>query len=178
MKCECKHSLNADFPCPVLRQRVEISPLFRYHSRFVIQGLPVFFSGRPQGWQALRKLGLAFFVAAVPLTGSVLVATPSQASDAPSSVALSQLPSQAQATHRLIRSGGPFPYAKDGTVFGNRERLLPRHARGYYREYTVQTPGSRNRGARRIICGGREPVNPEACFYTADHYASFRLIAQ
>ena len=93
------------------------------------------------------------------------------------SVALATLPQQAQATHRLILSGGPFPYSKDGTVFGNRERLLPAKARGHYREYTVKTPGSRDRGARRIICGGKPPTQPEACFYTDDHYASFKQIA-
>ncbi|MGA0612180.1 ribonuclease domain-containing protein [Caldimonas sp. KR1-144] len=93
-------------------------------------------------------------------------------------VALSQLPPEAQRTQRLIRAGGPFPYAKDGTVFGNRERLLPRAPRGYYREYTVPTPGSRDRGARRIVCGGKPPTAPVACYYTDDHYASFRLIAQ
>ena len=79
-------------------------------------------------------------------------------------------------TYRLIRSGGPFPYEKDGTVFGNRERLLPRHPRGFYREYTVATPRARHRGARRIVCGGRQPTRPVACYYTADHYASFRRI--
>jgi ribonuclease T1 len=61
-------------------------------------------------------------------------------------------------------------------VFGNRERLLPLQARGYYREYTVRTPGSRDRGARRIVCGGRQPREPDACFYTEDHYASFKRI--
>lgn len=91
-------------------------------------------------------------------------------------VALSDLPPQAQTTHRLVRSGGPFPYAKDGVVFGNRERLLPAHPRGYYREYTVQTPGSRDRGARRIVCGGTPPTAPAVCYYTADHYNSFRRI--
>jgi ribonuclease T1 len=93
-------------------------------------------------------------------------------------VALAALPSQAQTTYRLIESGGPFPYTKDGSVFGNRERLLPMQSRGYYREYTVKTPGSRDRGARRIICGGNPPERPEACFYTEDHYASFRRIVQ
>lgn len=91
-------------------------------------------------------------------------------------VALSALPRPAQQTHERILSGGPFPYAKDGVVFGNRERQLPRRARGYYREYTVETPGSRDRGARRIVCGGRQPTQPDACFYTGDHYASFRRI--
>ena len=94
------------------------------------------------------------------------------------SVALAALPREAQATAQLIRRGGPFPYAKDGTVFGNRERALPARARGHYREYTVQTPGARNRGARRIVCGGRQPTEPELCFYTDDHYASFARIAQ
>jgi ribonuclease T1 len=92
-------------------------------------------------------------------------------------VALDSLPPQAGTTYRLIRSGGPFPYEKDGSVFFNRERLLPPHARGYYREYTVPTPGARNRGARRIVCGGRQPTVPDTCFYTADHYASFARIA-
>ena len=93
-------------------------------------------------------------------------------------IALEELPAEAQQTERLIRSGGPFPHAKDGAVFGNRERLLPRQSRGYYREYTVKTPGARDRGARRIVCGGRNATAPEACYYTADHYASFKRIAQ
>lgn len=93
------------------------------------------------------------------------------------SVRLSDLPPEALQTERLIRAGGPFPYAKDGTVFFNRERLLPRQARGHYREYTVPTPGARDRGARRMVCGGRQPREPEACFYTDDHYASFRQVA-
>lgn len=94
------------------------------------------------------------------------------------SVALASLPVQAQQTHRLILSGGPFPYEKDGTVFGNRERLLPARSRGYYREYTVPTPGLRHRGARRLVCGGEVRSKPDACYYTADHYASFRLVVQ
>lgn len=93
-------------------------------------------------------------------------------------VSLAVLPSEAKFTHQLVLSGGPFPYAKDGTVFGNRERQLPAKARGFYREYTVKTPGSRDRGARRIVCGGAPPTQPESCFYTADHYASFRRITQ
>jgi ribonuclease T1 len=92
-------------------------------------------------------------------------------------VHVTQLPRQGQETYELIRRGGPFPYDKDGTVFGNRERLLPIEKRGYYREYTVATPGSRDRGARRIVCGG-PPRTPHACFYTADHYASFRKIVE
>ncbi len=105
--------------------------------------------------------------------------TPSgTAPSAASSVALTALPVQAQDTHQRILSGGPFPYAKDGSVFGNRERRLPGQARGYYREYTVATPGSSNRGARRIVCGGREPKTPDVCYYTQDHYASFQRISR
>lgn len=92
------------------------------------------------------------------------------------SVALSSLPPQAQTTYRLVLQGGPFPYDKDGDVFGNRERLLPMHPRGHYREYTVKTPGASNRGVRRIVCGGRPATAPQTCYYTADHYASFRKI--
>lgn len=91
-------------------------------------------------------------------------------------IALGALPPEGQQTYRLIHQGGPFPYEKDGTVFANRERLLPRQARGHYREYTVKTPGARDRGARRIVCGGEVPKQPETCYYTADHYASFRVI--
>ena len=86
-----------------------------------------------------------------------------------------ELPRQGLETYDRIFQGGPFPYDKDGSVFGNRERFLPPNTRGYYREYTVKTPSSRNRGTRRIICGG-QPKQPDACYYTADHYASFRKI--
>ena len=94
----------------------------------------------------------------------------------PATVAVAELPSQGQHTYRLILQGGPFPHDKDGSVFGNRERLLPRKARGFYREYTVRTPGLSHRGARRIVCGGEVPRAPEVCYYTADHYARFRVI--
>ena len=109
------------------------------------------------------------------LVGAVQARGPVTASD---SVALAELPQEAQQTERLIRAGGPFPYAKDGATFGNRERQLPRRERGYYREYTVPTPGAANRGARRIICGGVPARKPEVCYYTDDHYASFRRIVQ
>jgi len=118
--------------------------------------------------------------AVVGLVAALLAGTAVQARgplDQSGSVSLASLPPEARTTHRLILAGGPFPYRKDGTVFGNRERLLPRAQRGFYREYTVPTPGSRDRGARRIVCGGERPTAPEACFYTADHYASFKLIA-
>jgi ribonuclease T1 len=81
---------------------------------------------------------------------------------------LSSLPQQARDTVSLIQRGGPFPYRQDGVVYNNLERQLPDRPRGFYREYTVRTPGSADRGARRIICGGGNQY-----FYTADHYASF-----
>ncbi|HZF79157.1 MAG TPA: ribonuclease domain-containing protein [Rubrivivax sp.] len=92
-------------------------------------------------------------------------------------VAVAQLPGHGKQTYELIRQGGPFPYDKDGTVFGNRERLLPAAARGWYREYTVRTPAARGRGAHRIVCGG-PATTPVACYYTADHYASFSKIVE
>lgn len=90
-------------------------------------------------------------------------------------LALSELPAEAHATLTRIHDGGPFPYERDGVVFGNRERLLPPHPRGYYREYTVPTPGVRGRGARRIVCGGHVAALSE-CYYSDDHYQSFRKI--
>ncbi|QQC63482.1 ribonuclease [Paraburkholderia ginsengisoli] len=92
-------------------------------------------------------------------------------------VALAQLPREAVNTLNLIAAGGPYPYEKDGIVFGNRERLLPAHRRGYYHEYTVPTPRARNRGARRIVCGG--PLQrTDNCYYSDDHYTSFNRIVE
>jgi len=91
----------------------------------------------------------------------------------PQPVAVVELPPEARDTLRLIKQGGPYPYRRDGMVFGNREHRLPQQPRGYYHEYTVQTPGVRTRGARRIVCG---PL-PE-CYYSADHYRSFRRIME
>ncbi|WP_137942693.1 ribonuclease [Burkholderiales bacterium C2] len=125
-------------------------------------------------WPSWRKFGLA--VAMLAALGTEVHAKPSVTLQQ-DTVALAALPREAQNTHRLVLAGGPFPYDKDGSVFGNRERLLPSKARGYYREYTVKTPGARNRGARRLVCGGKPPTNPDACFYTDDHYASFKRIA-
>ena len=93
-------------------------------------------------------------------------------------IELKQLPVQGRDMMVLIAQGGPFKYDKDGSVFGNRERILPQEKRGFYREYTVKTPGERSRGARRIVCGGLQPAAPGACFYTDDHYSSFRKIVR
>ena len=90
-------------------------------------------------------------------------------------VARRELPAEAREVLVRIEAGGPFSYDRDGVVFGNRERILPRQPRGYYHEYTVPTPGAHSRGARRIVCGGARRA-PDACFYTDDHYQTFRRI--
>ena len=92
-------------------------------------------------------------------------------------VSLGQLPQEAQATLVLIKQGGPFPYAKDGVVFGNYEGMLPRQRRGYYHEFTVKPPRARNRGARRIIAGGNPQTSGEY-YYTDNHYQTFRRIQE
>ena len=88
-------------------------------------------------------------------------------------VSMSQLPAEARETIARIRKGGPFPYAKDGAIFGNRENHLPAHKRGYYKEYTVKTPGERTRGARRIVAGAGGEL-----YYTEDHYNHFRRVRE
>ena len=111
-------------------------------------------------------LGLALaFGAAAQKTSPPAVAVPE--------VAVADLPKEARATIALIRKGGPFPYARDGAVFGNREALLPPQKRGYYKEYTVKTPGVRNRGARRIVAGASGEL-----YYTEDHYNHFRRVRE
>ena len=91
--------------------------------------------------------------------------------DALPPIAFAALPREAQHTIRLIQAGGPFPFEKDGSIFRNRERLLPRRPDGYYREYTVITPGEDDRGARRIVAGGNGEL-----YYTDDHYESFSRV--
>lgn len=98
-----------------------------------------------------------------------------QGADGLGTVAVGDLPAEARQTLALIREGGPYPYEKDGTVFGNYERKLPRQRRGYYTEYTVKTPQVRSRGARRIIAGGPDG-RPTEFYYTDDHYQTFRRI--
>jgi ribonuclease T1 len=88
-------------------------------------------------------------------------------------IALSSLPVDARETLRLIRQGGPFQYSRDGVVFGNYEKRLPKKQRGYYHEYTVKTPGVHSRGARRIVCG-----QTSECYYSDDHYETFKLIRE
>lgn len=93
------------------------------------------------------------------------------------SIAVADLPTEAQYTLQLLKEGKPLPYAKDGVVFGNYEGVLPKRKRGYYHEYTVKTPGVRHRGARRIIAGGEQGQFREF-FYTDDHYVSFKRIRE
>ncbi|WP_447003859.1 ribonuclease domain-containing protein [Saccharothrix isguenensis] len=88
-------------------------------------------------------------------------------------VALSSLPTQATDTVRLVQRGGPYPYPQDNQTFYNREGILPACYTGYYKEYTVKTPSSSTRGARRIVTGN---ATPKLYFYTPDHYASFVLV--
>lgn len=128
------------------------------------------------------RTGLALIVgAACVLSPSLADArraeSASPAAAGADAITLSELPREGRSTYALILRGGPFSHEKDGTVFGNRERILPRQPRGYYREYTVRTPGARDRGARRIVCGG-VPRVPDACYYTSDHYSSFRQITE
>jgi ribonuclease T1 len=87
------------------------------------------------------------------------------------------LPKEAAQTLALVRKGGPFPHEKDGVVFGNREKQLPKQPRGYYTEYTVRTPGAKNRGARRLVVGG-EPQTSKEIYYTDDHYQTFKRVKQ
>ena len=88
-------------------------------------------------------------------------------------ITVAELPAEARDTLQTIKQGGPFAYDRDGAAFKNYERILPQQPRGYYREYTVKTPGARNRGARRIVCGP-----PVECYYSADHYQTFKRIRE
>ena len=119
---------------------------------------------------------IARLLAAIALACAAL-AMPAAAQRAPApaaaEVALAGLPGEARDTLDLIRKRGPYPYARDGVVFGNREGLLPKQPRGYYREYTVRTPGARDRGPKRIVAGSGGEY-----YYTHDHYGSFKIIIQ
>ncbi len=138
-----------------------------------------------QRWFKQSWVGACSLLSAGAVVVALLAAMPAQAKSPASgqvdsaavSIALADLPKQGRETYALILAGGPFAYDKDGTVFGNRERQLPAQKRGFYREYTVKTPYTRTRGAKRIVCGGSQPAKPEVCYYTDDHYASFKRIA-
>ena len=121
-------------------------------------------------------MSLARWLLACVLAG-VFFTAPAQAQresrPAIGEIAAAELPAEAHVTLARIRKGGPFPYARDGVVFRNREMILPRQKRGYYREYTVKTPGERTRGARRIVTGRGGEL-----YYTEDHYSSFKRIRE
>jgi ribonuclease T1 len=125
----------------------------------------------------LLRVGLIAFLAAVLWLPTVAQADSEHASQSanfnPAIIGIAELPPQARDTLRAIKQGGPFAYPRDGVAFGNYERILPEQSRGYYHEYTVRTPGLHNRGARRIICG---PLTE--CYYTADHYKTFKRIRE
>lgn len=127
----------------------------------------------------LANVRIGWIAAAAVLGAATLGAGVAEAKGRSNSepIELQQLPREAQATYHVIFSGGPFASPRDGAVFGNRERTLPAERRGFYHEYTVRTPGAHNRGARRIVCGGAQTTQPDACFYTSDHYTTFRRIA-
>jgi ribonuclease T1 len=121
---------------------------------------------KPRDWLASIAVALAFM-------GSAAAQRAEAPAVQPAEVHARDLPAEAQETIVLIRKGGPFPYAKDGAVFGNREAILPRAKRGYYREYTVKTPGVRTRGARRIVAGASGEL-----YYSDDHYNHFRRVRE
>ncbi|MBV1940390.1 ribonuclease [Streptomyces sp. BV286] len=121
----------------------------------------------------ITRIGAAGAVLSALLIGGTVTANAAETSAAAvGSVCYGSLPSQAHDTLDLIEQGGPYPYSQDGSVFQNREGILPGQSTGYYHEYTVKTPGSSTRGARRIVTGEEHQED----YYTADHYASFRLV--
>jgi len=122
-------------------------------------------------------------IAAILVALAAIAAAPSWArgGDEGASIAVASLPVEARETLARIKSGGPFPYHKDGAVFGNYEKRLPLQPRGYYREYTVHTPGRHDRGARRIIAGEGTVGDVRSSgeyYYTGDHYRTFRRITE
>jgi ribonuclease T1 len=142
-------------------------------------------SQRQSHWQSLslaRSLGHVLAGAALSMAlalspqGAMARQQPELAG-AVGTITAPQLPNEARQTLDLIQAGGPFPYEKDGSRFGNYERILPQQPRGYYREYTVKNSKSRNRGAKRIVCGGDQRAAND-CYYTEDHYNSFKRITK
>jgi len=124
------------------------------------------------------------WIGALLCAAAALLAPPGVAREVPPAIAevrIDALPVEARQTLDQIKRGGPYAYRKDGAVFGNREKRLPAQPRGYYTEYTVKTPHSRDRGARRIVAGrgaGRDPATSGEYYYTDDHYNSFRRILE
>jgi len=125
--------------------------------------------------ERLRRLARRGAVAVLAAIAILVLACPARATDVQGlpQIALADLSPEAQRTVRSIRERGPFPYERDGVVFGNFERLLPGRERGYYREYTVATPGLKHRGARRIVAGRKGEL-----YYSDDHYRTFRRVIE
>jgi ribonuclease T1 len=142
------------------------------------------------GGPVRRPLARIVLIGALVFTGVLLAGIAAvirqdrpheQTSASIAEVSLAALPRQARDTVALIKQGGPFPYRKDGSAFGNREQRLPRQPRGYYTEYTVKTPSERDRGRRRIVAGKGVTGNPATgaeYYYTDDHYNTFRRIRE
>jgi ribonuclease T1 len=128
----------------------------------------------PHRAQSTRSLAAVAILAVALLSAAVCARTPTPSAG---EVAIVDLPHEAREVLAQIRTDGPFRYERDGVIFGNRERRLPAQSRGYYREYTVPTPGVKERGGRRIVCGGPRTA-PNACYYTSDHYETFRRIRE
>ncbi|WP_369392933.1 ribonuclease domain-containing protein [Streptomyces sp. CG1] len=122
--------------------------------------------------RATRIGAAAALLSALLVGGTVSATTANAAPDSVGSICYNALPSQAHDTLDLIAQGGPYPYSQDGTVFTNKEGVLPSQSSGYYHEYTVITPGAPTRGARRIVTGEQSQED----YYTSDHYATFNLI--
>lgn len=145
----------------------------------VVLGAWLFVGGQGEGGRTSPSATLAPSspVSAQP-GGRTAASTPGRQSVDPVSglpwIAAAELPPEARRTLALIDAGGPFPYAKDGATFGNLEGILPQEPRGFYKEYTVDTPGSRDRGARRIVTGDNERLR----YWTDDHYETFKRIGR
>jgi ribonuclease T1 len=148
----------------------------RWLPYFGAQSLERMFAVKHQPEQAAAVCARAAAVFILTLfisAGLAPVASGEHSRAAVPEVSIEQLPPQARATLSRIENGGPFPYSRDGTIFNNFEGRLPKHPRGYYREYTVPTPGSTDRGARRIVVGKNREF-----YYTEDHYRTFRRIRE
>jgi ribonuclease T1 len=132
-------------------------------------------SPAPPGVSRRRGNGRDFALLLCLMAGLAFTASARTAPQPLAEVAITDLPNEARDVYALVGKGGPFPYDRDGVAFGNREKLLPSKPRDYYREYTVRTPGVKSRGGRRLVCGGPART-PDACYYSDDHYRSFRKI--
>jgi ribonuclease T1 len=126
---------------------------------------------RPRGGATAPLVGIAIALVALVLVAHAV--TGHRAAPTSRTCAITGLPVQVEQTVEEIHDAGPFPYRQDGVTFDNREHLLPSEPLGYYREYTVTTPGSADRGTRRVIAGGGSRTAPSTLYYTGDHYASF-----